>query len=82
MGTKKTPEPIAQKELQNHLVTARVMLWDLIQHHPPKTIEQARAAVDAYKHVDSALELCQKQLSQLPLPEPTTGGDNHDGPAA
>ncbi len=55
--------------LQWHLVEARKQLWDMICRQPPKTFEQAQAAVEAYKHVDRAQELCLKQLSQLSLPE-------------
>ncbi len=68
LAPKQIPPP-PQKGLQDSLVAARKMLWELIQFSPPKTFEQAQAAVEAYKHVDKALELCQRQLSQLPLPE-------------
>ena len=82
MPPKKETPTLTQKGLQDHLVGARTMLWEMIRFTPPKSFDQAKAAVDAYGHVDKALELCQKQLSQLPLPEPTTGGDTHDRPAA
>jgi hypothetical protein len=68
LAPKQIPPP-PQKGLQDSLVAARTLLWQMIQYTPPKTFNQAQAAVEAYKHVDRALELCQTQLSQLPLPE-------------
>ena len=54
---------------EGDIVVAGAALFELDDTVLRAQHKQAQAAVDAYKHVDKALEICQKQLSQLPLPE-------------
>ena len=55
--------------LENSLRTAKDLLWRRLQHGDYRDDNEARAVMDAYWALKKVVELQEKKIRQIPLPE-------------